>query len=513
MLYEPPRSDRYLWDTWLLPTEEGYHLFHMQKVAGAVDSTEIGHSFSPDLVRWAALDPAMTLRSPGHWDSVRFRTGDALFHDGRYYLFYGSAPEHIDLVGVATSTDLVHWERHGDQPIAVPDPRWYEHDHETCPIGNVPWRDPCVRRDPSGNGWIMYLTARHLAGPLGGRGTVATLHAPDTADGLLHWEVGPPLNVMPGYNVMEVPDVFELDGRWFLLHSTSHRMGTRFPVCDPALAGGTFVLWAERPEGPYTRPPRDVLLGSPIDRMTAYVCRTAQTPHGRIAYYHNVYPSPPGKRIPRGAFALPKGLVVDDHGLKLQYLPLLDPYLGKLLMPPLAATISPPVGLPDGEWEIHGDSATGGVQYGNSALTLQGEALDLMLTTTVTVEEGQAAGVGMRIGPNGRGLAVILDARQGTIGVVEMARGSGGLMWRVLAERQAPVEVGRALALRIILARNVLDVFLEEELMLSVVSEGHGAGGIALIADDARVCFEALHARHLELPAVEARYSAAYLHE
>ena len=43
MLYEPPRPDRYLWDTWLLPAEDGYHLFHMQKVAGEVDSVEIGH--------------------------------------------------------------------------------------------------------------------------------------------------------------------------------------------------------------------------------------------------------------------------------------------------------------------------------------------------------------------------------------------------------------------------------------------------------------------------------------
>ena len=49
MLYEPPRPDRYLWDTWLLPVpDEGtYHLFHMQKVAGEPDLVEIGHAVSP----------------------------------------------------------------------------------------------------------------------------------------------------------------------------------------------------------------------------------------------------------------------------------------------------------------------------------------------------------------------------------------------------------------------------------------------------------------------------------
>ena len=69
---------------------------------------------------------------------MRLRTGAALYNDGRYYLFYGAAPDHVDRVVVATSTDLVRWQRCAANPIAVPDPRWYEHDHTTCPIGNWP---------------------------------------------------------------------------------------------------------------------------------------------------------------------------------------------------------------------------------------------------------------------------------------------------------------------------------------------------------------------------------------
>ncbi|HEX2514626.1 MAG TPA: hypothetical protein VH257_07960, partial [Chloroflexota bacterium] len=287
MLYEPARPDRYLWDTWLVPAEGRYHLFHMQKVAGEPDSLEIGHAVSEDLVRWTMLDPALTLGPPDAWDRFRFRTGTVVAHGGRYHLFYGAAPDMIDRVGVATSTDLVRWERYAGNPIAQADPRWYEHDATSRPTGTVAWRDPCVLRD--GEGWVMYLAARLAQGPPGGRGTIATLRSRD----LLRWEAGPPLEVPPGYAVMEVPDVFELDGRWFLLHSTTHRMGTRFPTCDPALTAGTFVLWAERREGPYTRPPRDVLVGSPAHRMTAYVCRTVETPLGRLAYYHNAYPPVP----------------------------------------------------------------------------------------------------------------------------------------------------------------------------------------------------------------------------
>ncbi len=78
MLYEPPWADRYLWDTWLLALEDEFHLFHMQKVAGETDSIEIGHAVSPDLVRWTGLEPALTVREQGEWDSVRLRTGDVL---------------------------------------------------------------------------------------------------------------------------------------------------------------------------------------------------------------------------------------------------------------------------------------------------------------------------------------------------------------------------------------------------------------------------------------------------
>ena len=486
MLYEPERADRYLWDTWLLWAEGRYHLFHMQKVAGEADSLEIGHAVSDDLVRWTALEPALTLGPAGAWDRFRFRTGTVVPHGGRYHLFYGAAPDMIDRVGVATSADLRRWERDPGNPVAVADPRWYEHDATARPNGAVAWRDPCVRRD--GDGWIMYLAARLNAGPPGGRGTVATLRSPD----LRRWEVGPPLDVPRGYAVMEVPDVFELDGRWFLLHSTSHRMGSRFPTCDPNLTAGTFVLWARDPQGPYERPPRDVLVGSPAHRMTAYVARTAETPLGRIAYYHNAYPPPDdgNARRPRGSVALPKALAADERGLTLRYLPLLEPYRGPALAPPLAAAPTPAYGLPPGDWTLDGAGAGGRVAYGTAACLLRGAAPDLLLTTTLTIEAGQAAGLGLRIDARGRGLAVILDARAGSVEVAALTLSATGAVWRALAARAAPVRREAPLALRLVVLRDTVDVFLDGELQLSVVAEGYGAGGVALLADDARVRFE-----------------------
>jgi hypothetical protein len=48
--------------------------------------------------------------------------------------------------------------------------------------------------------------------------------------------------------------------------------------------------------------------------------------------------------------------------------------------------------------------------------------------------------------------------------------------------------------LRVVLVRDIADVFLADELLLSVVAEGHEARPLALLADDARVCFAGLRA-------------------
>jgi hypothetical protein len=60
---------------------------------------------------------------------------------------------------------------------------------------------------------------------------------------------------------------------------------------------------------------------------------------------------------------------------------------------------------------------------------------------------------------------------------------------------------------RVVLARCVVDVFLDEELALSVVAEGVDGTGLALLAGDARVRIGSLRARRLALP--EPRYAGA----
>lgn len=489
MLFQPSPDERALWDAWLFPHAGKYHLFYQQKRAGERQTIAVGHAITTDFARWREVAPAYLRGEAGAWDHGPLRTGTTIGAHGRFYLLNGAAEGHVDKIGVSRSDDLLHWEKWPGNPVSVPDPRWYESDPATCPVGNVAWRDPCIL--PDGDGFLALLCARSRTGPVGGRGTVATLRSPD----LLRWEAGPPLDVPRDFAMLEVPDLFALDGRWFLLHSTTPRFGTRFATGEPDLAAGTHVLWAERREGPYTRPPRDVLIGSPVALSSAWVCRTVDSPLGRLAYYLNAYPEPLGGGPPRGSFGLPKGLATDERGLRLRYLPILEPFLGTPLVPPLAALAWAGARELPGEWRVAGEVAEGRVAIGTSVLPLRAEAIDLMLTVRVTIEAGRAAGIALRLDRYGYGIAIILDVRAETVEVAEVALGTSGAVWSTLARRATPLRLGAATDLRIIFLNDVIEVFLADDLLLSIVAAGRSGDAVALLADDARVRFADLSLR------------------
>lgn len=492
MLFQPPPTERALWDAWLFPHAGEYHLFYQQKRAGQRQTIAVGHAITADFVHWREVQPAYVRGEEGTWDHGPLRTGTTIGAQGRFYLINGAAEGRVDKLGVSTSDDLLTWEKWAGNPVSAPDPRWYETDPATCAVGNVAWRDPCIL--PDGDGFLALLCARRKVGPIGARGTVATVRSRD----LLHWEAGPPLDVPAAFVMLEVPDLFELDGRWFLLHSTTPRFGTRLIASEPDLTAGTHVLWAERREGPYTRPPRDILIGSPVELSSAWVCRTVESPLGRIAYYLNAYPEPLGGGPPRGSFGLPKGLATDEQGLRLRYLPILEPFLGAPLVPPLLPVHWQGEREVPGEWSVEGGIAEGRVAIGTSVLPLQAEATDFMLTVAPTLLAGRALGIGLRLDRYGTGLGVILDTHTGTIAVTELGLGHCGAVWRPLARRTATLSHGVPVALRLLMVGDVLEVFLDDDLLLSVVAPGRAGGGLALLADDARVRFADLVVRPIE---------------
>jgi beta-fructofuranosidase len=262
--------DKWVWDFWLAQDGPDYHVFYLQAPRALQDerlrhwNVSIGHAVSQDLCRWEVLPDALrpSRAKDGAWDDYTTWTGSIIRHEGVWSLFYtgGAQAEQglVQRIGLATSDDLIHWERHPANPLIVANPRWYElldpdlwHDQA--------WRDPWVFRHPEAGDFHALITARVNHGPPDGRGAIG--HA--RSDDLIHWEVLPPLAEPSDFGHMEVPQLTEINGRYYLLfcavadvHSNHRRQRTGLkPVT------GTHYLVADDPLGPFRFSTDEFLVG------------------------------------------------------------------------------------------------------------------------------------------------------------------------------------------------------------------------------------------------------------
>lgn len=266
--------DRWLWDFWLARDGADYHIFYLQ-APRALEIEElrhwnvsIGHAVSQDLRSWRALPGALHPGPAGAWDDYTTWTGSVIRHDRLWYLFYtGTCHDEDGLVqriGLATSSDLIGWEKHPANPLITADPQWYElldldlwHDQA--------WRDPCVFQHPERGDFHAFITARRNEGPTGGRGVIA--HA--RSDDLINWEVLPPVTQPGQFGQMEVPQLVGLEGRYYLLFSAQASVHSTQRQARTGLAPvmGTHYLVGDDPLGPFSFTTDEFLVGDAIGSL------------------------------------------------------------------------------------------------------------------------------------------------------------------------------------------------------------------------------------------------------
>ena len=217
-------QDRWVWDLWVARTESDYHMFYLQapRVLGDPDlrhrHASIGHAVSSDLSSWTVLPDAITPGPAQAWDDLATWTGSVIEHDGSWHMLYTGVSSAdrglVQRIGLATSSDLVTWSKHRDNPVMVADTRWYESLDPTA-WREQAWRDPWVLRDPRGHGFHALITARTSAGRVDERGVIG--HA--ASDDLMSWTVLPPLSEPGEFGHLEVPQVEVVDGAAVLVFS------------------------------------------------------------------------------------------------------------------------------------------------------------------------------------------------------------------------------------------------------------------------------------------------------
>jgi beta-fructofuranosidase len=260
--------DKWVWDFWLAQDGPDYHIFYLQAPRELEQeklrhwNASIGHAVSQDLFNWQVLPDALAPSSDGAWDDYLTWTGSIIKSEGIWYFFYtgGCRSEGglVQRIGLATSQDLITWEKHPGNPLLVADPRWYE----TLDLAlwhDQAWRDPWVFQHPNTGDWHAFITARLNHGAPDGRGCIA--HA--RSDDLFNWDILSPVVAPNDFGHMEVPQLIEIGGLYYLLFSVT---GDVFSGASSERSGrkpvtGTHYLVADDPLGPFRYTRDEFLVG------------------------------------------------------------------------------------------------------------------------------------------------------------------------------------------------------------------------------------------------------------
>lgn len=279
-------ADKWVWDFWLACERGRHHVFYLQasrelgQTALRHHNASIGHAISDDLRSWQVLPDALCSGPQGSWDDLATWTGSVIEHDERWYMLYTGINRAeqglVQRIGLASSEDLIHWEKHPQNPVLEADPTWYDLlDLERW--RDLSWRDPWVFRDAA-DGWFHVLvTARSRFGSPDGAGVVGHARSRD----LVEWEVLPPLTPHGDFAQVEVPQLIRMNGRYEILFSClaeDHSLERRMRLGEDGLTG-TFVFSGETPFGPYSA--RDAPIAPPDGPLgTLYAGKLVETAPG-----------------------------------------------------------------------------------------------------------------------------------------------------------------------------------------------------------------------------------------
>lgn len=313
---------KWIWDSWYAKNGDDWHAYFLQADKTLINPdyrhwyVSQGHAVSKDLKTWTHKGTCFAPSVTPSWDDYTTWTGSVVQGtDGVWHLFYtGTTKAENGMkqrIGHATSTDMHSWERVGNGQcldISGTDYEEYSpgHWHDRA------FRDPWVIKNPDGDGWFMYFTARvpGVEEPNGG-GAVGFATSPD----LYTWTLQAPVYSGGTFGQLEVPQVFEKNGKWYCLFCTSaSHWSQAYKAFNPQTpVTGTHYLIADSARGPWTVAPGDFLDGAEPCRR--YAARIVDTADGLqlLGFMAN----PEGEPF-IGAISDPAPIVIDENGLLKQ---------------------------------------------------------------------------------------------------------------------------------------------------------------------------------------------------
>lgn len=198
-----------------------YHLFHLI----IPNHDYIAHAVSKDGISWRRVENALFVGNPGQWDDDMLWTMHVCEVNDVFTMYYTGLQRKdrgkVSRIGIATSADLVHWEKQPQKhfPLAPQAPH-YESETDN-PRKWLSFRDPFYFQH-DGKDYLM-LCARSTEGPVSRRGCVAVVEL-NEEQVYFH----PPLLYPMVYDDIECPCVFQLNNRYYLLGSIREDIKVRY---------------------------------------------------------------------------------------------------------------------------------------------------------------------------------------------------------------------------------------------------------------------------------------------
>lgn len=478
-----------------------YHLFHLV----LPNHDFIAHAVSEDGLNWRRVKNALFVGEPGTWDDDMLWTMHVSQHPDfgspdhpdapRWRMFYTGLARReygrIQRVGLATSNNLLSWKRATSAP-GMPleaDGRYYESSTEEGRHW-VSFRDPFFHHDPETGTRQLLVAGRVKTGPVVRRGCVARYaEQPDGS-----FEALPPLHRPGIYDDIEVPAVFRLGDRHFMIGSI--REDVKIHYWHAASADGPFENFFD-----------NVLLPK-----GNYAGRITQLPDGRVLLF-NFFAKKEnhgGQEITRKLLPPPKELEIDDSG-RLR----VKSYLGYDALVESrahAAELCPLRPLFEHD-DAHGAVDTDGTVHlstrsGYQGFLLQGEHANFRLRATLSLEGNGKCGMLLHCDAEGNGYYLSLDLIKGVAQLRAWGTREGGSV--ETAFHYQPLQAGYWASnpdgpwdIQVLSHGMYREVCIEGQVLLTLADDSFSHGGLGFYTESAALRVENLVVEELRAPVEE----------
>lgn len=468
-----------------------FHLFHLV----LPNHDFIAHAVSEDGLSWRRVKNALYVGEPGAWDDDMLWTMHVTAdpeNSGKWRMFYTglSRQEYgrVQRVGLATSSDLLHWERveGNGYPLQITG----EHYESSADEGRkwVSFRDPFFFTDPASGRRMLLASARVNRGPLVRRGCVGV--AEEVRPG--HFEFVEPLHQPRLYDDIEVPNLFQINGRYYLLGSIREDTKVHY-------------WYADSLDGPYLNFFDNVVL--PRGNYAARVCR-----HGDDLLLFNFFAKQEnhfGRDITKKLLPPPKQVVTDVSGrIRLKSYRGFDKLVNERCDLPPADRMDRLFGNPLARAAGPAQELHLGCPSGYEAFLFPQDHESFRLRCSLRLEGSGKCGMVLRINDNGDGYYLSLDLLKGIAQLRAWGTNFDGETEHAFEydQLQAGYFVSRddgPWELEVIAHGMYLEVSINGSVTLSLVDETYGQGRVGFYTESAKIEVRRVTLERLDPPMQE----------